>query len=93
VHNLGLVDFSQPDGFDWADEFDGYIKRKILEDEHAGVLDYHEAGDCAGKAFRTREHFDPLLIVLGASQSADTVSVINGHRIYGSLSMTSYLFT
>ncbi len=93
VHNLGLVDFSQPDGFDWADEFDGYIKRKILEDEHAGVLDYHEAGDCAGKAFRTREHFDPLLIVLGASQSADTVSVINGHRIYGSLSMTSYLFS
>lgn len=93
VHNLGLVDFSLADGFQWADEFDEYIKCKILDAEHEGVLDYHKAGTCAARAFRTREHFDPLLMVLGASQPEDTVTIINGHRIYGSLSMTSYLFS
>jgi len=93
VHNLGLVDFSKPDGFDWADEFDEYIKRKILEAEHEGIMDYPKAGACAARAFRTREHFDPLLMVLGASHPDDTVTLINGHRIYGSLSMTSYLFS
>jgi 4,5-DOPA dioxygenase extradiol len=93
VHNLGLVDFSKPDGFDWADEFDDYIKRGILDVEHESVLDYHMAGTCADRAFRTREHFDPLLIVLGASRPDDAVTVVNGHRLYGSISMTSYLFS
>lgn len=42
-------------------------------------------------AVPTTDHFDPLLYVLGAADDQDPIAVFNEARIYGSLSMTSYL--
>ena len=42
-------------------------------------------------AVPTTDHFDPLLYVLGAADDHDPITVFNEARIYGSLSMTSYL--
>lgn len=91
VHNLGLTQWSKADGFDWADQFDAYIKNAILERQHHQVIQYQEA-NTSSQAFMSRDHFDPLLYILGASEESDRVHVFNDARVMGALSMTSYLF-
>ena len=91
VHNLGLIDWGKTDGFGWADEFDFYIKQAILSQQHEQVMQFQRQQGTA-RAFVSREHFDPLLHVLGASTERDQIHVFNDVRVMGSLSMTSYLF-
>jgi 4,5-DOPA dioxygenase extradiol len=92
VHNLSRVDFSMAEGYSWADEFDAYIKAKIVGREFDQVVNYHLAVDSSELAFHTTEHYNPLLYVLGASSSDDKLTVFNDSCTMGALSMTGYLF-
>lgn len=92
VHNLSKVNFRMSGGFEWADEFDQYVIQHIKNGTYDGVLDYNCAGESAQMAFYTTEHYDPLLYVLGAAKPDDKLTVFNDSRIYGALSMTSFLF-
>ena len=92
VHNLAAVDWDMQRGYDWADEFDGWVKTRVLERKFAEIFNYRSAGDCSKNAFTTPEHFLPLLYALGASDKTDEVSVWNDLRTMGAISMTSYLF-
>jgi 4,5-DOPA dioxygenase extradiol len=92
VHNLARVNWDMEDGYSWAIAFDGHIRSQIEERNFASVLAYEEAGDSARLAFRTLEHFDPLLYVLGASTKEDHLSVFNDKCTMGSISMTGYIF-
>ncbi len=91
VHNLGAIDWSSDAGFDWADEFDNYIKDNILLKEYSNAVNYKMAGECANRSVPTPDHFYPLLYVLGACDENDQVNVYNNENTMGSLSMTSYL--
>lgn len=92
VHNLSLVDWQNPKGEPWADEFDRYIMDCIHEREDDKVIDYRSAGGISSRAFVTTEHFAPLVTVLGSVGREEPVSVFNEERIMGSISMTGYLF-
>ena len=92
VHNLSMANGSVEGGYPWAEEFDGYIKRGILGADAGAVIRYEQAGPSAAYAFQTIDHFAPLLYVLGASDEKDTITVLNAACMFGSLSMTSYLF-
>ena len=92
VHNLSRLDWNEKDGFPWAMEFDGYIKKNILSREFDNIIEYEKAGSSASLAFRTLEHFAPLLYVLGSVDEKDNISVFNEACVMGSISMTSYLF-
>lgn len=93
VHNLGRIDWNMENGgYDWAEEFDAYIKDSISDGKYSDVIEYRKAGDCAQYAFVTPDHFDPLLYVLGASREDDTLSIFNDSCVMGSMSMTCYLF-
>lgn len=93
VHNLRLVDWDmEKEGFDWADDFDAYIKTSILEGRYGDVIRYETAGASAAKAFTCSDHYAPLLYSLGAANDGESVKVYNDARVLGSLSMTSYLF-
>jgi 4,5-DOPA dioxygenase extradiol len=92
VHNLSMANGAVEGGYLWAEEFDGYIKRNVLGANMDNVIRYEQAGSSAGYAFQTIDHFAPLLYVLGASDEKDTVTVLNEACMFGSLSMTSYLF-
>lgn len=92
VHNLSRVDWRMTAGQSWAQEFDQYILRAVQEHKPQDAIDYQFAGNSAQLAVPTMDHFAPLLYILGASDEADTVSVFNADCIFGSLSMTSYLF-
>lgn len=91
VHNLSLVDWNMNGGYTWAEEFDSYIKENIMKKDIDGVINYKNAGESSNYAFRTPEHFDPLLYILGSANEDDEVSVYNDSCVMGSLSMTCYL--
>lgn len=92
VHNLSLIDFSMQGGFLWADEFDLYIRQSLQDKAYERVIDYTKAGESAKYAFFTPDHFYPLIYALGAANPDDNLKIYNDSRIYGSLSMTSYVF-
>ena len=92
VHNLSLINWGMSGGFDWAQEFDDYVKQNILNRNFEAVVNYGMAGKCAEKAFYTPDHFYPLLYVLGAVDKEDDIEVFNDSCIMGSMSMTGYLF-
>lgn len=93
VHNLSRINWEMENGgYDWAMEFDNYIKDKINRREYEDVIDYKSAGRSSKLAFTTPDHYYPLLYILGASNEEDTLSIYNDSCTMGSLSMTSYLF-
>lgn len=92
VHNLSKVQWGLDVGYPWANEFDSYIKDKIIKGQHKDVINYHTAGETSKLAFYTPEHFYPLLYVLGATYEDDNLKIFNDSCTLGSISMTSYLF-
>lgn len=94
VHNLGMVDWGMKDsGFDWAYQFDDFVKENIENRNHEKILHYLSLGGAARLAVPMPDHFNPILYILGASDEEDQVSIYNNSCTMGSLSMTSYLFT
>lgn len=92
VHNLRRIDWNRSDGFDWADDFDIYIRDNILSRNDEAIINYTAFGEAARLACPTPEHFYPLLYVLGAASPQDKPSVFNDARTMGSLSMTGYVW-
>lgn len=92
VHNLSLISWETEGGFEWAEEFDGYIRDRITDGDFEGVLDYEKAGEAAKFAVPEPDHFWPLLYVLGAAEPEDKLTVFNNSCTLGSVSMTSCLF-
>ncbi len=92
VHNLSRVKWGMEGGYPWADQFDEYIKGKIIDKQYQDVVNYQSAGESANLAFHTLEHYYPLLYVLGAARDEDELTIFNDSCTLGSLSMTSYLF-
>ena len=91
VHNLSMVDWEMANGYPWADEFDAYIESALRNGRHDDAIDYERAGHAAELAFSYRDHYDPLLYALGATDAGEHVRVYNDERVLGSISMTSYL--
>jgi 4,5-DOPA dioxygenase extradiol len=88
VHNLGRVDWEQPDvGFDWARRFDD-AARALLIDDPGDLLALRDHPDFA-LAVPTDDHFIPLLYVaaLAAANNEKPEVLIDGYA-YGALSMT-----
>lgn len=88
VHNLRKVIFEDT-AFDWAVEFDGNIKKWILEDDHEPIIQYDKQGGAAALAINSGEHYKPLLYVLGATQQGEPVSFFAEKVWGGSISMRS----
>jgi 4,5-DOPA dioxygenase extradiol len=90
VHNLRLLDWSQPDGaFDWAARFDE-AAREVIVDAPGDVVKLTRHHDYQ-QAVPTPDHFIPLLYFAGVATAAGTRPevVVDGYN-YGSLSMTCY---
>ena len=90
VHNLRLIDWNLPGGYDWADSFDEYIRQVVLSGDFAAAVDFSRAGPAAARAVPTPDHYLPLLYVLGAAEAGEPIEVFNNQRVMGSMSMTSY---
>lgn len=90
VHNLGIIDWRNPDGgFDWAQEANSTLKKLIADGNHQSVINYTSLGKAVQLAVPTPEHFLPLLYTLGLKDSQDGVSFFNDRTVMGSIAMTS----
>ena len=90
VHNLGRVQWDQPDfAFDWAERFDDAVVDQLATDP-SDVLKVAEHGDYA-LAVPTPDHFIPLLYLaaLAAEREGATEPLLRGYAM-GSISMTCY---
>lgn len=92
VHNLGRVDLSAADAevMPWAARFDAWLAGRLSAGDFDGVLRYRTEAPDARLAAPTPEHFDPLLVVLGAARPGETVRWIHEGFQYGSLSLRSF---
>ena len=92
VHNLRSVDMTATSGYPWAERFDTYIHDAILSGDHRVVWEALRHHSDARHAVPLRDHFDPLLYILGATDPEEPVTVFNRRCTMGSISMTSYCF-
>lgn len=91
VHNLRRIVWDMDGGFEWAEEFDAYIRDSVVQRDFDKLVSYGEH-KYQSLAFTTLEHFNPLLYAVGATYDDDSIEVWNEACVQGSLSMTSYLF-
>lgn len=91
VHNPKLMDYSKNDGFNWADKFDNFIRDSFIKKDFNKMANYKNLGEISTKAFYEPSHFYPILYVAGACNKNDKVKLFNDCRIFGALSMTSYI--
>jgi 4,5-DOPA dioxygenase extradiol len=93
VHNLALAAWDKIDapeyGYEWALEANEKMKKFILNDNHAQLIDYKSQGKAFNLAIPTPEHYLPLLYALALKQEDDKITVFNDKAIAGSLTMTS----
>jgi 4,5-DOPA dioxygenase extradiol len=91
VHNLRKADFAVEGCYNWAEKYDSFVHENVLARNHEAIINYDKIPE-SQLAFPTTEHFNPLLYVLGATEETDTIEVYNKQCVFGSVSMTSYLF-
>ena len=91
VHNLRLINGAATVPFPWTRTFDDAVHGAVMAGDREAVADYM-ALPGAGLAVPTSEHFVPLLYVLGAAHPGEKAEAFNRDYVFGSLSMTGYLF-
>ena len=90
VHNLGRIQWNQPDAaFDWAERFDDATV-ELLAEAPADILKLAEHPDY-DLAVPTPDHFVPLLYIAGLAAAAGVRldPLVRGYAM-GSISMTCY---
>ena len=65
VHNLRMMGRDGGAPCDWAVRFDEYVRDALTTRQYDRLIEYHQAGEDAGLAVPTPEHYLPLLYVLG----------------------------
>jgi len=91
VHNLRMVNFDEPGGFDWAVEFDTKIKNALEEGDHKSIVGYEQLGAASRLAVPTNEHYLPLLYAIALQQKNENLSFFNAKNLAGSISMRSFI--
>jgi len=91
VHALRDVEWKESAQHDWALEFDAKVRDLILAGDHEAIIHYERLGETAQRSVPTREHFLPLLYILGMQQGGDELSFFNDSVTMGSMSMRSLL--
>lgn len=92
VHNLSRMNMTQTDPFPWAKKFNEFVKEAILTRNHQKCIHYYRLEDAAHLSVPMSDHYDPLLYILGATHQSDNITIFNDTLLWGSLSMTSYIF-
>lgn len=72
VHNLRMIQWDPAaPAYDWALEFDEWAKNKIQTRDFSALLQGSTISQAGKLSVPTSEHYDPLLYVLGATDSKD----------------------
>lgn len=86
VHNLRTVIFEDK-AYQWAQEFDGKVKKWIMDENHEPIIHYEKQGCSSELAINSAEHYKPLLYILGAKVEGEPISFFVEKVWGGSISM------
>ncbi|MFM2285187.1 MAG: hypothetical protein RLZZ543_684 [Bacteroidota bacterium] len=90
VHNLGRIDWQNPEGaYDWAIEFNDKVKKTILDREFSKLSNYKALTPSAHLSVPSTEHYLPLLYATALATEKDQLEFFNDNPAMGSLTMTS----
>ena len=93
VHNLRKIQWDEnAKPYDWAIEFDEWIKTKIEERNFKEILLGPTASAAGRLSVPTVDHYLPLLSVLGAASAPDELRFEYEEMQNGSISMRSFSF-
>lgn len=92
VHNLGRLDRRGKTApvAGWARTFDDWVRDRLEVGDADGLVSYKRHAPQASLAVPTSEHFDPLLVAVGAAAGDGRVQDVYAGFRYGSLSMRSF---
>ena len=91
VHNLRLLNWEDIETpYEWAQEADAELKRRILTHDHQALIDHRRLGTWAALAVPTLEHYLPMLYVLALQEEGDEPRFFN-ESVLNSLSMTGFV--
>jgi 4,5-DOPA dioxygenase extradiol len=93
VHNLRRISFDADAASEsWAVEFDSWVKGRLVKREFEALCGDLAAAPSGALAVPTPDHYDPLLYILGASDSNDKLRFEYEGIQNGSISMRSLSF-
>jgi len=94
VHNLRRLNWDQAaPPFDWAIEFDGWVKEKLLSGEKELLVTDSMKTEAGKLSIPTEDHYQPLYYVLGASEDNDRLKFEYEGIDLGSISMRSFSYS
>ena len=88
THNLGAIAEGPPPK--WAREFDAWIGEKVAAMDLTALRAWRTSAPHGTLAHPTTEHFDPLLVALGAARPGDRARLVHEGFQFGSLSMRTF---
>lgn len=77
-------------GFDYAVEFDLWLKNVVENGNVDAILNYRQAAPEARRNHPTPEHFLPLIVALGAAGDSPAGQMIHDGFTFGMLSMAAF---
>jgi 4,5-DOPA dioxygenase extradiol len=94
VHNLGAIDFALPHGpaAGWATDFDRWAWERAALQEREALLRWQQLAPHPALAHPHSDHFDPLLVAVGAAWPGERAEPIYQAIAYGSLSLRTFAY-
>jgi 4,5-DOPA dioxygenase extradiol len=94
VHNLRHVKWhGDQTPYDWAIEFDDFVKKSIERNDAKALAAYRELGELAILAHPTNDHYLPLMYAMGLRDAADEPHFFNDSFDMASMSMRSVILS
>ncbi len=94
VHNLRMsmpkLQMSDNTPYDWATEFDTWVKGKIDSGDYAALANYEQIGSAGKLAVPTTDHYIPMLYTLGLADGKEEIKQVYESVEYGGLSMRTF---
>lgn len=94
VHNLrmsmGKLQQGDATPYDWAIEFDTWVKGKIAAGDYAALVNYEQIGSAGKLSVPTTDHYIPMLYTLGLADGKEAVKQVYESVEYGGLSMRTF---
>jgi 4,5-DOPA dioxygenase extradiol len=94
VHNLrmSVPKLQQGDNtaYDWATEFDTWVKNKIAAGDYSALANYEQIGSAGKLSVPTTDHYIPMLYSLGLADGKEEVKQVYESVEYGGLSMRTF---
>ena len=94
VHNLRMsmpkLMAGDASAYDWATEFDLWVKHKLDQRDLAGLVDYQQAGRAGTLAVPSLDHYLPLLYSAGLARPNEAITHTHEDVTYGGISMRTF---